>query len=83
MDNHFAKLLSMMGEQKMSEEDKALWRSFVLCAGQNALEPIIGVIEEKPAMLLILTENLRRKIDIMKREDDGAWTALLRGEEMF
>lgn len=83
MENHFAKLLSIMEEQKMSEEDKALWRSFVLCAGQNGLRPIIAAMEEKPGTLLILTENLRRKIDIMKREDDGAWTALLRGEEMF
>lgn len=83
MANHFAKLLSMMEEQKISEEDKALWRSFVLCGGQNGLQPIIDAIEGKPGMLLILTENLRRKIDIMKHEDDDAWAALLRGEEMF
>ena len=83
MENYFIKFIAVAGKEKLSEEDKALWRSFVLCAGQNSLQPILAALEERPEMLLVLTGNLRRKIDIMKRGDGAAWAALVKEEEMF
>ena len=83
MENHFKKLIVVAEKEKLSEEDKALWRSFILCAGQNSLKPILAAIEERPEMLLVLTGNLRRKLEIMKRGDNAAWTALIREEEVF
>ncbi len=83
MENHFKKLIVVAEKEKLSEEDKTLWRSFILCAGQNSLKPILAAIEERPEMLLVLTGNLRRKLEIMKRGDNAAWTALIREEEVF
>lgn len=83
MEDHFEKFLAIAEREKLSEKDKALWRSCVLCSGQSCLRPILAVIEERPEMLVALTENMRRKIDIMKRGDSVAWAALLREEEMF
>lgn len=83
MENHFIKLIAVAEKEKLSEEDKALWRSFVLCAGQDNLRPILAAIEERPEMLLVLTENLRRKLEIMKSGNNVAWTALVREEEVL
>lgn len=83
MEDHFTKFLAIAEREKLSEKDKALWRSFVLCAGQDGLRPILTAIEERPEMLAALTENMRRKIDIMKRGDSVAWAALLREEDVF
>lgn len=81
MENYFVTLMAIMEKEKLSEEDKALWRSFVLCAGRDTLRPILAVIEERPEMVSMLTANIRRKIDIMKRSDVTAWAALVREEE--
>lgn len=83
MEDHFAQLLAIAEKEKLSEDDKALWRSFILCSGRQNLQQILAVAEERPGALLILTENIRRKIDIMRRGDTAAWTALIREEEMF
>lgn len=83
MENYFMKLMAIAEREKLSEKDKAVWRSCVLCAGQDILRPILVAAEEKHGALLILTENMRRKIDIMRRRNASAWAALISEEEIF
>lgn len=83
MGNNFFQLKEILKKGGVNEEEKALWRSFVLSAGEQALKPIVEALEKEPSLIKFFTENLKRKLEIMKTKDRGGWNQLMTEEEEF
>lgn len=83
MGNNFFQLKEILEKEGVNEEEKALWRSFILAAGEQALKPIVEVLEKEPQLIKFFTENLKRKLKIMETKNKDSWNQLVAEEERF
>jgi len=79
----FKQFKEILKKSELNDEEKILWRFLLLNAGEQGINSILEVLQEKPKVLKFLTENLKKKLTIIKTKDENAWNCLMAEEKDF
>lgn len=83
MVNKLIKFYEIINESHISDTEKMLWRSFILHSSKEDLEILIQEIENNPSLIKYFTENLVRKIDILKKRNCVGMDKIISEEKEF
>ena len=76
------KLLDIVNNSSLSEEDRRLWQESLTEAPRPILAALYGFFIDFPEKLEESTSFLKRKISALEAKDPVAWNAVLRDEEV-
>lgn len=74
-------LKSLINKAKLSAEDKERWQNMTAGVPDFYLSNLIYMIEQVPDGLMWLNQNLKDKIEVLKKKDKAAWSAFVKKEK--
>ncbi len=72
----------LIQESGLSEEDRQIWLNALQSAPSEIISALSDYLLEFPDKLSWLTDILKRKMEAMKKKDEGAWNQILAEEAL-
>ena len=72
---------SLINKAKLSDEDREKWQNLTAGISDFQLANLIYFVEQIPDGLEWLNQNLKDKVEALKKKDKSAWSSLVKKEQ--
>lgn len=76
-------LTEFINKTSLGVEDKELWNRATSQLQEPDAQTLLETLREDPQQLTFLTENLKKKLEAFKNDDDTAWDNIIEEEKAY
>lgn len=81
MSDKISRFKKILEKSELNGREKALWSYFALNSSEKILSAVLEILEEKPEMIKFMTDNLQKKLEVLKTQDKEGWERLIKEEK--